>query len=120
MRSALLFALLGFAPAVALAQLPPLSELRVCGVPARDADGSIHRSTAVIKAFRKAHPCPATRKTAGACPGWAIDHVIPLASCGCDAVSNMQWLPDALKNAGGLAPKDRWERAVYTCPEVTK
>jgi hypothetical protein len=81
---------------------------RYCGTPAKDLDGSISRSTVVIKQFKQAHPCPATGKT-DACPGWDIDHVIPLACGGCDKVENMQWLPHIYKITG----KDRWERKVY-------
>lgn len=28
----------------------------------------------------------------GACPGWNIDHVVPLCRGGADAVWNLQWL----------------------------
>lgn len=108
--------LLGLAVA-ALAQAPAarhdaLTEIRYCGPPARDADGKIKRSHAVLAAFEKAHPCPA----AGAgysCPGWAMDHVIPLACGGCDAVWNLQWLPDEIKNCAGTKCKDRFERKIY-------
>ena len=102
-------------PFAALAATPTLTDIRYCGAPVRDADGSIHRSTAVINAFKRLHPCPVTGLTTGACPGWAIDHVIPLASCGCDAVYNMQWLPNSIKSAAGVDAKDRWERRVYVC-----
>ncbi|HWQ37304.1 MAG TPA: HNH endonuclease signature motif containing protein [Burkholderiales bacterium] len=94
----------------------PLAELRYCGEPARDASGRIKRSSAVLRAFRDVHPCPATGESRGPCPGWAIDHVIPLACGGCDAVSNLQWLPDELKSAAGVLPKDRWERKIYCRP----
>ena len=103
-------------PVVVYAQLPALAELRYCGDIVRTATGDIKRSSAVLTAFRKAHPCPVTGKATGACPGWAIDHVIPLASCGCDAVSNLQWLPVGIKTAAGDLAKDRWERKVYSCP----
>jgi hypothetical protein len=93
-----------------------LEELRYCGPPQRDASGTIVRSAAVVRAFRKAHPCPVTGKTDGACPKWAINHVIPLKSCGCDAVSNLQWMPDSIKSAAGNFEIDRWERKVYKCP----
>lgn len=92
-----------------------LDETRYCGV-FRDEDGTILRSDAVRYAFRKIHPCPSTGLTTGACPGWAIDHVIPLACGGCDAVSNLQWLRDEIKSAAGELPKDRWERRVYCRP----
>lgn len=96
-------------------QVTPLVEMRYCGAPARLADGSIKRRADVLVAFRKAHPCPITGQPTGACPGWSIDHVIPLASCGCDAVSNLQWLPNKIKSCAGVYCKDRWERKVYTC-----
>jgi hypothetical protein len=93
-----------------------LEELRYCGPPQRDASGTIVRSSAVVRAFRKAHPCPVTGKTDGACAGWAVDHVLPLASCGCDVVWNLAWMPTAIKSGPGILPKDRWERRIYKCP----
>lgn len=58
-------------------------------------DGSSNprkRSGKARYAFRKNNPCPATGRTKGACPGWHVDHVIPLACGGADSPSNMQWL----------------------------
>jgi hypothetical protein len=95
--------------------LDPLVEQRYCGPPARTATGEIKRRAAVLGAFRRAHPCPVTGSTSGACPGWAIDHVIPLACGGCDAVSNLQWLPNGLKSAAVIG-KDRFERKIYCSP----
>jgi hypothetical protein len=60
------------------------------GVP-RDARGRIARSAKAKHAFQKAHPCPATGKTSGACPGYVIDHVTPLKRGGADNSGNMQW-----------------------------
>lgn len=110
----LALALLACGPRATAAPLQPLVEQRYCAAqPARTADGRIKRRADVLAAFRRAHPCPATGRTAGPCPGWALDHVIPLACGGCDAVSNLQWLPLAIKSAAGTAPKDRWEMRVY-------
>jgi hypothetical protein len=96
-----------------------LEEQRYCGVPRRDADGTISRRTDVLAAFKRAHPCPATGRTSGACGGWAIDHVIPLACGGCDAVSNLQWLPNSIKSSP--VGKDRFERKIYCQPmEIIK
>jgi hypothetical protein len=90
---------------------------RVCyGGPAqipRSADGSILRSGAARAAFVRIYPCPSTGLTRGPCPGWQVDHVIPLACGGCDAPANMQWLPTSIKSAASSDAKDRWERAVY-------
>jgi 5-methylcytosine-specific restriction endonuclease McrA len=89
-----------------------MTEIRYCGPVQRDAQGRIARSRAVLAAFEKAHPCPATG-TGGSCVGWAMDHVIPLACGGCDAVWNLQWLPDEIKNCAGTKCKDRFERRIY-------
>ena len=69
------------------------------------AKGALHRSWGARAAFQRTHPCPATGKTSGSCPGWTVDYVIPLASGGQDKPSNMQWqdIKDAKK-------KDRVER----------
>lgn len=82
----------------------------------RDASGSIKRSTTVINAFKKDHPCPSTLLPKGACPDWAIDHVVPLVCGGCDAEFNMQWLPNSIKSTNSPSSKDRWEQRVY-CPK---
>jgi hypothetical protein len=95
----------------------PLEESRYCGAPKRGENGLIVRRADVRAAFRNLYACPVTGDTKGACPGWSVDHVIPLASCGCDAVSNMQWLPNEIKSGAGPLPKDRWERRVYLCKE---
>lgn len=93
----------------------PLEEQRYCGPPARAASGEIKRRADVLAAFRRAHPCPVTGLSTGACTGWAIDHVIPLACGGCDAVSNLQWLPNGLKSVAVIG-KDRFERKIYCAP----
>lgn len=50
------------------------------------------RSEAAKREFRKIHPCPLTGKHTGACPGWEIDHPVPLCCKGKDKASNMRWL----------------------------
>jgi len=64
------------------------------------------RNHAERRAFIAANPCPATGKPAGPCPGWVIDHVVPLCAGGADHRSNMQWQTVAEAKA-----KDREERA---------
>src|SRR5262245_16711065 len=50
------------------------------------------RSRAVVLAFfKKAHPCPERGITVETCPGWIVDHVVPLCAGGPDAVTNMVW-----------------------------
>jgi hypothetical protein len=70
----------------------------------RDVHGRIARSAKAKDAFRKMHPCPATGKRYGACPGYVIDHIQALKHGGTDAPSNMQWQTRADAKA-----KDRWE-----------
>lgn len=92
------------------------ADLRVCGEPARDANGTIKRSSTVLTKFQKEHPCPSTGLAYGACPGWAKDHVIPLACGGCDSVENLQWLKNTIKSCAGEECKDRWERKINCQP----
>ena len=40
--------------------------------------------------FKREHPCPATRARSGACGGYVIDHIMPLACGGADTPGNMQ------------------------------
>lgn len=96
-----------------LASAGALDETRYCGESKRDDRGRIVRRADVVAAFRQLYPCPATGRSTGACRGWAVDHVIPLAVGGCDAVSNLQWLPVEIKSCAGTVCKDRWERKVY-------
>ncbi len=58
-----------------------------------------------VRLFRAAHPCPATGKTAGACPGWVVDHIKSLCAGGADAPTNMQW-----QTRADSLVKDREER----------
>jgi hypothetical protein len=62
------------------------------------------RSASVKREFQLAHPCPATGRTRGACPGYTKDHIVPLACGGPDAPANMQWQTKADAKA-----KDKWE-----------
>src|SRR5579875_42319 len=76
-----------------------------CTSCARDANGRIHRSSSARYAFRSVNPCPSTGETRGACPGYVIDHILPLACGGADDPSNMQW-----QTRRAAREKDRWER----------
>lgn len=53
--------------------------------------GEIVRSREVLRQFQKLHPCPATGKRTGACPGYVKDHKRPLCAGGTDTVDNLQW-----------------------------
>ena len=70
-----------------------------CSSCARDSRGRIARSTTAKHEFQKANPCPSTSKTSGACPGYVIDHVVPLKRGGADAPENMQWQTKAAAKA---------------------
>ena len=70
----------------------------------RDSHGRIKRSETAKRDFERHHPCPSTEKTSGACPGYVIDHVVPLKRGGADAPANMQWQTEEAAKA-----KDRWE-----------
>ena len=77
------------------------------------------RSRAARRAFVKSHPCPATGKTYGACPGWQVDHIVPLKCGGADSPANMQWLTKAAHTAktrreAGMCQKKPRKRAKKT------
>ena len=93
-----------------------VDDSRYCGEPARTPDGRIKRSRAVLRAFAKVFPCPETLEPMPSCPGWSVDHVLPLADGGCDAAINLQWLPDSIKSCAGAQCKDRWERLYHAQP----
>lgn len=93
-----------FALALSLSSLVPAASAEETA-----AQLAAARSRAQRSAFARAHPCPATGKPAGACPGYVVDHVIPLACGGADLPLNMQWQTVAEGKA-----KDRWERKACT------
>ena len=64
------------------------------------------RSRTQVNHFRASHPCPATGKARGPCPGYVVDHVRPLCAGGPDRPSNMQW-----QTLAAAKLKDRAERA---------
>ncbi len=50
------------------------------------------RSRALRAEFMRSHPCPSTGRTAGACPGWQVDHREALICGGRDELANPHWL----------------------------
>lgn len=50
------------------------------------------RSKSVRRAFTEKSACPATGRFTERCPGYEVDHIVPLACGGSDTVENMQWL----------------------------
>lgn len=71
------------------------------------ADDAHARSRAPVRAFVDAVPCPSTGLTGGKCPGYVVDHVVPLCAGGADDPANMQWQARADSYA-----KDRAELAL--------
>lgn len=90
-----------------------LDETRYAAEVVRNADGSIHRSAAVTAAFRRIHPCPSTMQMTGLCPDWQMNHEIPLACGGIDAVSNLYWASVHIKTCTQPWCIDRAERKIY-------
>jgi hypothetical protein len=74
------------------------------------ADAGTPRSEAAVRAFKKANPCPVAASTTHSCPGYVVDHIIPLCGGGIDAPGNMQW-----QKAEDSYLKDTRERAYCKC-----
>jgi hypothetical protein len=49
-----------------------------CASCERDANGRIRRSPAARRVFQASHPCPVTGPSTGACPGYVVNHIVPL------------------------------------------
>jgi hypothetical protein len=60
----------------------------LCGAIAAEAASPSHSAKAD---FQRATPCPANDARRGRCPGYVIDHIIPLCAGGADTPANMQW-----------------------------
>ena len=69
------------------------------------SNAEYHRSQKAKAIFKYSHPCPATQRTKGSCPGYIIDHINPLACGGADTPENMQW-----QTKIEAKDKDKWER----------
>lgn len=81
------------------ARLTAVALLLLC-----DSAQTAQRSQAAKAEFQRKHPCPATGQHRGKCPGYVIDHVVPLCAGGPDAPANMQW-----QAAADAKAKDREE-----------
>lgn len=61
------------------------------------------RSSSARRAFQRVEACPANAQPRGPCPGYVVDHIVPLCAGGADRSTNMQWQPLAdslVKDAG--------------------
>ena len=108
-RALLLAALLALVPESALARSHSShrssSSSTAHATRSRSHRHSSHlRDPAQRRAFQREHPCPSTGRKSGACPGYVVDHVVPLKRGGPDRPSNMQWQTKAEAKA-----KDRVE-----------
>lgn len=69
------------------------------------ADAKLPRSASARADFKRTNPCPSTGDRRGPCPGYMIDHIIPLCADGPDHPANMQW-----QSSYDAKRKDREER----------
>src|SRR5438552_1220020 len=80
--------------------------LTLAALGSSSASAKLPRSSSAKAHFMKLEPCPSTGHARGSCPGYVIDHVVPLCAGGADAPSNMQW-----QTIADAEVKDRAERA---------
>jgi hypothetical protein len=73
------------------------------------------RSRAALRQFARSHMCPSTHRYRLPCPGYVVDHRVPLDCGGPDHPSNMQYQTIAEGKA-----KDKWERSGPGCKHRTK
>jgi hypothetical protein len=78
--------------------------LLILALPA-NAGEHIKRDPKAVRTFRAIVPCPATEKPERRCPGYVVDHIIPLCAGGADDAANMQW-----QSVEDAKIKDRAER----------
>lgn len=97
----LLAALVGIA--LALTPLDSGARKKAIGVE-RTPSGKIARSPRARAEFKRKNPCPLTGRPSGGCPGYVIDHVMPLKRNGLDRPANMQW-----QKTAAAREKDKWE-----------
>ena len=79
-----------------------------CASVVESACPPVKRSSTMVRVFRASHPCPGTGVLQRSCPGYVVDHIVPLCALGPagDVMANMQWQAVAEAKA-----KDRQERA---------
>jgi hypothetical protein len=71
------------------------------------------RSSTERHRFVQTHACPSTHKHRLPCPGYIVDHVVPLCAGGADYPGNMQWQTVAEAKA---KDKEEWR----LCRELHK
>ena len=78
------------------------------------ASASEHRSGEVTWEFQRQHPCPSTGQTKGACPGYVMDHVVPLG-CGGPRCCGKHAMADhrCSEGKGSLGKKKLWCAGVH-------
>jgi hypothetical protein len=78
-------------------RVPKIRRMRIvlCLVLALAASAhAADRSRTLRAEFMRDNPCPSTGKIRGACPGWQVDHAVPLCLGGqaVDTKANLRWI----------------------------
>jgi 5-methylcytosine-specific restriction endonuclease McrA len=75
------------------------------GTVARTESGRIKRDLSARRDFMLHTYCPSTSTYALVCPGYVVDHIVPLSCGGPDKPENMQY-----QTTEAAKEKDKWER----------
>jgi hypothetical protein len=88
------------------------TDARYCGEPARDYNGNIIRSKAVIEEFTRLYPLPPHFKRSD----FQINHAIPRVCGGCDSIENLIWMHVKAKTCADDYCQDRHVQLTM-CPK---
>lgn len=117
----LIILLAGCATAPTPQPVPEPGVARGKPIPESVARDIAERSKKMRAEFVRQHPCPASGVSSGACPGYVVDHIIPLSLYGADHPDNMQWQTVEAAKRKDVLERESYQRRIKAekalCPK---